>query len=353
MKIIRLTTLLDFGGQEQQYISFTDNPELLDNEYIFVAIGHGGFTSSVLKERGFDVRILQLNYSIRNILIIWKLYKLFKSIKPDIVHTAAAEANFHGLIAAKLAGVKTILGEEIGIPNHSKIARYLFKLVYKFSDGVICVSQSVKDHLIKSKEIRENQGIVIYNPVSIPETFLKIKKDVFEIVFVGRLQKVKNVSVLLRAIEINKNENIHLTIVGDGIEMSYLKGLCNDLNINSKVSFVGFQKKPAQFVSQADLFILPSISEGFGIAAVEAMFQGVPCLCSRVGGIPEFIEENKTGWLFDPYNHEELATKMNSILYLPEEKLQEVTSLAKIKALKNFTVAKYCQNIESFYARKN
>lgn len=353
MKVIRLTTLLDFGGQEQQYISFTEEAELLTNEYMFVAIGHGGFASNVIKERGFDVRTLGLNYSIRNISIIWKLYKLFKLKKPDIVHTAAAEANFHGLIAAKLAGVKTILGEEIGIPNHSKMARILFKLVYKLSDGVICVSQSVKEHLIKIKEITEHQGIVIYNPVSIPQTYKKLTKDVFEIVFVGRLQKVKNLAVLLRAIEINKNENIRLTIVGDGIEMSNLKLLCNDLNINSKVSFVGFQKKPAQFVSQADLFILPSISEGFGIAAVEAMYQGVPCLCSRVGGIPEFIEENKTGWLFDPSDHEELAAKIKLILYLPEKKLQEVTSSAKIKAFNSFTVAMYCENIENLYARKN
>src|SRR5690554_1111084 len=117
MKILRLTTLLNFGGQERKYISFTEIPDLLHHEYVFAAIGYGGYAEITLKERGFEVHVLNCNFSIRNFFNIWTVYKLIKKVKPDVVHTAAAEANFHGIIAAKLAGVKTIIGEEIGIPN--------------------------------------------------------------------------------------------------------------------------------------------------------------------------------------------------------------------------------------------
>ena len=173
MKILRLTTLLDFGGQEKQYLSFTEQPELLKHQYVFAAIGFGGNAEETLRKRGFEVHILNQAFAIKNIYNIWKVYQLIKKVKPDIVHTAAAEANFHGIIAAKLAGVKTIIGEEIGIPNHSPIAQKVFRCLYRLADQVIGVSQSVKNHLVTTREIPESKGKVIYNPVSIPTPFPK------------------------------------------------------------------------------------------------------------------------------------------------------------------------------------
>ena len=100
MRILRITTLLDFGGQEKQYVSFTEKPELLQYQYIFAAIGFGGNAEETLRKRGFEVHILNRKFAIKNISNIWTVYKLIKKINPDIVHTAAAEANFHGIIAA-------------------------------------------------------------------------------------------------------------------------------------------------------------------------------------------------------------------------------------------------------------
>ena len=67
MKILRLTTLLDFGGQEKKYISFTEKPEILSYDYEFAAIGFGGNAERTLRERGFVVHILNRNFSIRNL----------------------------------------------------------------------------------------------------------------------------------------------------------------------------------------------------------------------------------------------------------------------------------------------
>ena len=127
MKIIRLTTLLDFGGQERQYISFVeDRMSDIENEYIFAAIGHGGYAENYIREKGFKVKIFNSKPNISNIINIWILYKWFLETKPDIVHTAAAEANFHGVIAAKLARIKVVIAEEIGMPNHSNKAKLIF-----------------------------------------------------------------------------------------------------------------------------------------------------------------------------------------------------------------------------------
>lgn len=350
MKILRLTTLLDFGGQEKQYLSLTDYPHLLHNQYVFAAIGHGGYVEKVLRKRGFEVHIINRNFTIKNLSNIWFVYKLIKKVKPDVVHTAAAEANFHGIIAAKLAGVKTIIGEEIGIPNHSFVAQKTFQVIYTLADKVICVSQSVKDYLVKTGEIKKKKGIVVYNPVSFPKPFPIEKKNGFDIVYVGRLEKVKNVETLIRAFYQLSDKSITLIIVGDGRERHKLENLVKELQLENQIIFKGFQSNPSQFLSEADLFVLPSFSEGFGIAAVEAMLLKIPVLATQVGGIPEFIRHNDNGWLFNPNSIEDLVEKLKHILKYTNGQRLRIGEQGYLDVKSIFTIENYIKCIETVYA---
>jgi len=350
MKIIRLTTLLDFGGQERQFLCFSEDKTILHHHYIFASIGYGGHAEKIIRERGFEVYVFNMNPSIKNFKNIVRLYRFFKYIKPDIVHTAAAEANFHGIIAARLAGVKIIFGEEIGIPDHSNIAKISFKFIYRFTKKVICVSNAVKKYLISIGEINDQQGIVLYNPVSIPQQYNIKKSNYFTLIYVGRLEKVKNVDLLIAAFaKLKEWEKMKLVIVGDGRERAYLEQMTKDLKVDSNIEFKGFQSRPEKFVNQADLFVLPSYSEGFGIAVVEAMYQGVPCLCSKVGGIPEFIKDNETGWLFDPNNIQELTDCIKNIYKLPKNELKNIAEKGKLYATNNFSSKIYISKLENIY----
>jgi glycosyltransferase involved in cell wall biosynthesis len=353
MKIIRLTTLLDFGGQERQYISFAEiDQQLLQNEYIFAAIGYGGYAEQAIREKGFEVVIFNQNPKISNLKNILMLYKWFKKTKPDVVHTAAAEANFHGIIAAKLAGVKIIIGEEIGFPNHSFKARLIFKFIYKWTYKVICVSKAVKDFLIENKEIIDQKGVVIYNPVSdaIP-TDKKLAKE-FTIVCVGRFEKVKNQASLIRAFSQLENRKTKLILVGEGSQRINLESLIKNLNLQHRVVLTGFVPNPEDYLSQSHLFVLPSISEGFGIAVVEAMQQQTACLCTNIGGIPEFINHNETGWLFNPNNEIEFIQKLNDIIAAPYSEIQRIAKNAKKSVDNRFTIQKYAENLETLYHKR-
>src|SRR5690606_12404434 len=103
MKIVRITTFLDFGGVEKQlelYAKrFLGN---YDDNLTIIALGYGGRVANELKRIGVEVIILDQPVRIPNLNLIFKLYKIFNLKKPDVVHCAAAEANFHGLIAARL-----------------------------------------------------------------------------------------------------------------------------------------------------------------------------------------------------------------------------------------------------------
>lgn len=349
MKIIRLTTLLDFGGQEKQYVSFTEAKSLLKHDYVFAALGHGGFAENVIKANGFSVKIFNANPSISNLKNIWTLYKWFKAEKPDVVHTAAAEANFHGVLAAKLAGVSHVVAEEIGFPNHSVKAQLVFRFIYAFTSKVICVSKSVKGFLVSIKEIAPSKGVVIYNPVSIPSTPKVLKEDCFTIVSVGRLEEVKNQELLIRAFSKIKSKNARLILVGEGRMREKLQATIQRLGLEDKVVLTGFSATPEHFLAQANLFVLPSFSEGFGIAAVEAMLLGVPCLCSNVGGLPEIIENGKTGWLFDPTSEQELMDNLKAILALDEAELLQIGAHGYAKVATVFTIENYVRQLENFY----
>lgn len=353
IKVIRLSTLLDFGGQEKQYVSFTEKKSLLQNEYIFGALGHGGYAEKKIKDRGFRVTVFNSNPAIYNLKNIWKLYIWFKKERPDIVHTAAGEANFHGVIAAKLAGIPLVVAEEIGFPNHSWKAKIIFKLVYNLTDRVICVSEAVKKYLVNLKEIESSKGVVIYNPVSTPKNLAVSKEEQFTIVTVGRLEKIKNQELLLRALAKIGKDTFRLIIVGDGRERNRLEALALTLGISDRVIFTGFNSVPEHYLSQAHLFVLPSFSEGFGIAAVEAMLLKVPCLCSNIGALPEIVDDGTTGWLFNPHSESELMDKLIAAMRMEPAALSLIGQNGYRKVSDTFTVENYILQLEKFYKSLN
>lgn len=348
-KIVRLTTFLDFGGQEKQYISFTNCKGTSSFIYVFCSIGKGGYAEDNLREKGFDVKVFDRNPSFKNLRNILILYRWFKRIKPDLVHTAVGEANFHGIIAAKLAGIKFVVAEEVGFPNHSPKAKLLFKQLYRFANAIVCVSKAVKSYLINIGEIDPQKGIVIYNPVSHPSNVTRLPQSDFTIVTVGRLEKVKNQYLLLKSLAWIKDRSVRLILVGDGTGRQYLENEIQRLDLENQVYITGFVSEPEHFLAKANLFVLPSFSEGFGIAAVEAMQLGIPCLCSNVGGIPEFIEDGDTGWLFNPNDFSDFTTKLQLIRKMDHNLLNEVGLRGKESVLDRFSEAKYVEEIERFY----
>lgn len=350
IKIVRITTFLDFGGQEKQYISFTNCKSELRYNYIFAAIGKGGHAEKIIKNKGFELKIFNQNPSFYNLKFTYTLYKWLKKIKPDIVHSAAGEANFHGIIAAKCAGIKWVVAEEIGFPNHSFKARLIYSFLYRFVNKVLCVSNAVKDYLIEIGEITVGKGHVIYNPVSLLANINRIKQPNLTIVSVGRLERVKNQLLLIEGFAQLKNKNIKLILVGDGTDRQFLQNKIKEFRLENQVLITGFVPNPEYYLAKADLFVLPSISEGFGIAVVEAMQFEIPCLCTNVGGIPEFIIEGYSGWLFDPNSKENFITKLKYVIGLSPTLRNYVGRQGKAVIGKKFSESKYAENIENFYS---
>ena len=357
MKIFRVVPFLDFGGVEQRIkltaLGFKDVPDV---DLSIVVLGHGGKISEELGRTG--VKPMILNYAVRipNIKLIYKLYRIFRQHRPDVVHCSGSEANFHGLIAAKMAGVRVKIGEEIGFPNHRPIWRLVFKLVYTCADQVIAISKAVADRIVALGEVFEQKILVVYNPVKlspvIGNQITPTRSGQFVFITVCRLVPVKNLKSLLKsfqqlAFQLGQ-DSVRLHIVGDGPEKSDLIRLCEHLNLSRSVMFLGFQNDVTSLLHEADTFVLPSFSEGFSIALVEAMLCGLPSLVTKIGGPSEIIEEGKTGFLIDPYAEEEWTIAMSKVYFMSEFKRKSMGNFARQHA-KRFSLKTYLKELIKIY----
>jgi glycosyltransferase involved in cell wall biosynthesis len=133
---------------------------------------------------------------------------------------------------------------------------------------------------------------------------------------VGRLTEVKQQDLLLRAFAQVRAQrsDAHLLLVGDGPLMNELRALAEDLAVSQWVHFAGYQAQPERFLPVMDVFALTSRSEGMPLAVLEAWAAGVPVAASRVGGLPELIDDEHNGLLFAPGDEAGLTTALCKLL---------------------------------------
>ncbi|HPF12212.1 MAG TPA: glycosyltransferase [Flavobacteriaceae bacterium] len=356
MKIIRLTTFLDYGGIETKMANLSV-AEDTNNEWIFCALGKGGGASKTIAQQNKRVCCFERKHKIPSLGTIAVLYRFFKKEKPQIVHTAGAEANFHGIIAARLAGVPKIISEEIGIPAHSTLAKLLFSWIYRISNFVVGESNTVVEFLKENYKLPEAKTKVIHNFVLFPklEAFRNdlFPKDRVNLVSLSRLEAVKNLEGVLHAVQLLVNESypIHYHIVGSGTSEASLKKMVHDLAITEHVTFWGFQEKPFPFLRSAEVFILNSFSEGFSNSLLEAMYAGTPSLSTQVGAANEILEDGKNGWVIPVNDGMALYEKLKELLILDKPRLQQIGLEGQKTVLENYSLQGHLEKLMELYRK--
>lgn len=218
---------------------------------------------------------------------------------------------------------KYAFGNDKGIFNRILI-KIAMQKAFDYSDLLIFISKAVEKSFEAKFNIKNKKKAIIYNGIS--EKFFtkkRIKRNEQDnrtnIIFVGRLSYVKGIDILIKAFKevSQKNNNIFLTIVGDGEEKQRLASLTKELNVSDKVNFVGRQLNVIEWLDNADIFVYPSIwKEGFGISVVEAMARGCIPIVSNKGGLPEVIQDFQNGFLFEKGSVNDLIQKINIVINL-------------------------------------
>lgn len=214
----------------------------------------------------------------------------------------------------------------------------ILKKVLKRSDHLIAVSEFVKKSYCEECHCNSDKVSVIYNGIRfLPgEDSNRKKSNEIRLLYIGRLIEVKGVRLLLYAVKnlISKGEKVNLTILGDGPQYEEYVQLAEQLEIKEKVDFEGYQLNKRAYYQNADVFVYPSVwQEAFGISIVEALAQGLICVASNAGGIPEIIEDGTDGFLFERGNIESLTeTLVKAANTCNSTQYEEMKMTAKQKA---------------------
>jgi len=251
------------------------------------------------------------------IRILIKLLKLVKNKDKSktIFHTHLVQAGligrFFGLIS-RIPIITTRHYQERGKKNN--LLYILEDLTIRWNTFVVAISNSVKEYLINSKYIHEHKCIRIYNPLNdiFADNDKKLSKDHFNITCVGRLHPVKGIHYLIEAFEeiCIKIPNAKLIIIGrdDGLGKNIIKKIDNHPYKN-KIYLPGFltSKEIKGALSKTNVYVQPSLNEGLGIAAIEAMAMGCPCVFSNVGGLVELAKKGRNALLVPSKNSQKIV----------------------------------------------
>lgn len=304
-----------------------------------------------------------------NPFIIKKMVDLFKNELPDIIQTHGLKSNLYGRLAAKIAKIPIVIGSIWTLRDtaFSRIRRIRDRLFYpiiaylnKHSDKVVVVSNFIRKEWDPTCESLKFEVIylpfckdkIVKNDIEESEDTLSILEDIngMKIGYVARLSEEKGHTYLIQALPIvlEKFPYIKLILAGSGRDENKLKNQVNSLGIDEHIIFLGHINNVFKFLEHIDLFVLPSRSDALPVAIIEAMSVGLPIVATNVGGIPEMIENDKTGILVSPQDSEELA---NAIIYLLSNptKAKEMGLSGKKVALEKFTELEYVKKYKKLY----
>ncbi|NMW21090.1 MAG: glycosyltransferase [Chlorobiaceae bacterium] len=258
------------------------------------------------------------------------------NINPDVVLSFNEWYNSYVIIATMGLNISLFVTDRMS-PNMklSAVNTFAKKLIYKKAAGVIAQTTYAAEKIQESAHPKNIT--VIPNPVNVIKTKKVNKKK--SIVTLGRLSKEKGQKYLIEAFgKLNTNE-WELNIIGDGPERMNLENMVNDLCAGKVVKFHGHLKEFSQIMSEAEIFVLPSLSEGFPNALIEAMSVPLACISSDcIAGPKDIINNRINGILFKVADSDDLALKINELIN--DEKLRNLlaTNAYNIRNTLNFKV---------------
>ncbi|MCU1310420.1 MAG: glycosyl transferase group 1 [Candidatus Angelobacter sp.] len=211
-------------------------------------------------------------------------------------------------------------------------------------DAVIAVSQAVAQHCLSGNTK------IVYSGVDIPEDLTRHSSPEITIGTAGRLIPIKGINYLLRAMSLLKPDfpHLRLEIAGVGPESSNLKDEVASLGLEANVTFLGWISDPLSKLSQWTAFIQPSVEEGLPIAVLEAMATGLPVVASAVGGLPEIVDDGKTGRLVPPADPVSLANAIRELLLDPVN-ATNMGNAGRARVMQEFSSRKMVNEVLSIY----
>lgn len=335
-KILFYTDTPIYGGAERHMLLLARklNPEKF--QVSLACSNYKALNEWANQWKGFGFKVYRLKVAHKHDpRHIFQLKKILKEEQPEVVHNHLWNPGScrYSFSAINKKTTKIVSTEHDPFPLKN-LKNSLKKGYLKKTDHTIMVSEPNKEMWIKLYPFIKNKTSVVHNGIDIQAfekhlihfstqdktkirtKHFKANSDNFVILTVAALHPRKGLDTLIKSFTKTGEAfpKAKLIITGEGPQRPTLEKLIKKLSLDNKVVLTGQQENIPYLMKSADMFVLPSDKEAFGLVLLEAMTTGLPIIASNVGGIPDIIKNNKNGILVNPGNADELSEKMIKLI---------------------------------------
>lgn len=322
----------------------------------------------VIEEQG--VEVVSLNCSSRCAYPgrLLRLMGILRSLRVDIVHTHLFDPSVVGLIAGTFAKVPVRVMTRHYSDYHTRIQKKwhtrLDRMCTRLAHSVIAVSRQTKQVMVEEERAPAEKVVVIHNGIDLSRVAtpseeeviqlrreLKLEETVAVIAVVARLHPEKGQEYLFRALPrmlAATGGKLRLLVAGAGPFRGAYEREVSALGVGGAVRFLGFRTDVARILAASDVVVLPSVAEAFGLVLAEAMAMRTAVVATRVGGIPELVEDGVTGILVPPASPEALAEAILSLLRDPARRMR-LGEAGRSRVVEGFRFETMMKGYETLY----
>lgn len=304
-------------------------------------------------------------FPLYSLALASKMVEVAKYEKLDLLHVHYAIPHATSAYLAKqmlrevsnLKIITTLHGTDITLAGLEPSFLPLVKFSIEQSDGVTAVSRFLKEKTLTNYNIEKDIRVIhnfIDTSIYRPDAQCICKKKIAPrgeklLVHTSNFRQVKRVQDTIRILEkVKKEVPCKLLLIGDGPDRSECERLSRELGLYEDVRFLGKQEGLVDILTSADIFLMPSQSESFGLSALEAMACGLPVVSSSVGGLPELVSHNECGYIAEIGDIDRMAKYVVQLLTNPK-KYEIFSEAARSRAVEKFEINKIVPEYESYY----
>lgn len=359
LTVFHLIAPTHFGGAERVVLNLAES---IDRARFNIIVG--AFVNARFPQNEFVARLgeRQIPYTIfwlkRTIDVdnIPRVVKLVRTQGVDIIHTHGYRSDIIGLLAARISSRPIVATVHGFVPINSRLRLYGHAdlIALRFFDRILPVSDHIGGELLKSGIAGEKMVTVrnAVDPIDIGRRHVAVTKPEgeFLIGIVGRLSPEKNIPGFLDVARClaGRYDHLKFVVVGDGPERECLEGLTIRLKLDGKVRFTGFVDEMESIYRSLDILVISSTTEGIPLTALEAMRHGIPVVSTRVGGIPEIIQEGVNGLIVDAGDMAALGKAVESLV-VNREKYLTISRNARDIVRRDFNRSSWVEKIQDCY----
>jgi glycosyltransferase involved in cell wall biosynthesis len=378
-RILRVIARLNVGGPALHVSYLTKGLANRGYDTTLVAgkLARGEDSMSYVADAlGLDVRPLAAMHRevspVYDPIAVTRLVGEIRRVRPHILHTHTAKAGAVGRAAALLAGdarppviVHTYHGHVLTgyfDPLRTQFFRETERALARHTDRLVAVGPEVRDDLVELGVAPPEKFSVIRLGIDLESRVLTVDRraefrhlfgipeDRFVVGWIGRMTAIKRVPDILAAFKVLRDRGIDATLclVGDGPDRDAIEQLASDLGIVRDVLLVGYQRDVAPYYAFFDALLLPSANEGTPVVAIEALAAGRPVVATRVGGVPDVVDDNESGFLVEVGDIEALADRLEQLARDPALRAR-LGATGRERVVPRYRVERLVDDIDELY----